>query len=135
MRCRELRIGDELVDSDNKIHSVDHIYYEVLEEPVTVYNFQVEDFHTYHVGYTGVLVHNAGRSYKKPASGDRKKRSTDVPSRFKGERPFVGESGRDFAKRLLDADLGEENYPIGSNTEFSALQKNGDRGFVDPPKK
>ena len=32
---------------------------EILEEPVKVYNFQVEDFHTYHVGQNGVLVHNA----------------------------------------------------------------------------
>ena len=32
---------------------------EILEEPVTVYNFQVADFHTYYVGQNGVLVHNA----------------------------------------------------------------------------
>ena len=30
-----------------------------MDKPVTVYNFQVEDFHTYHVGNLGVLVHNA----------------------------------------------------------------------------
>ena len=28
-----------------------------------MYNFQVEDFHTYHVGTNGVLVHNAGKDY------------------------------------------------------------------------
>ena len=32
---------------------------EQLEEPIKVYNFQVEDFHTYHVRVCGVLVHNA----------------------------------------------------------------------------
>ena len=31
---------------------------EGLEEPVTVYNFEVADFHTYFVGESGVLVHN-----------------------------------------------------------------------------
>ena len=31
---------------------------EGLEEPVTVYNFEVADFHTYFVGDSGVLVHN-----------------------------------------------------------------------------
>jgi hypothetical protein len=31
----------------------------LTEEPVTVYNFQVEDFHTYYVGECGVWVHNA----------------------------------------------------------------------------
>ena len=32
---------------------------EILDEPVKVYNFQVDDFHTYHVGENGILVHNA----------------------------------------------------------------------------
>lgn len=31
----------------------------MTEEPVKVYNFEVEDFHTYHVSGFGVLVHNA----------------------------------------------------------------------------
>ena len=31
---------------------------EILENPVTVYNFEVEGFHTYYVGDTNVLVHN-----------------------------------------------------------------------------
>ncbi len=31
---------------------------EGLEEPVTVYNFEVADFHTYFVGESGALVHN-----------------------------------------------------------------------------
>ena len=29
-----------------------------LENPVTVYNFAVEDYHTYFVGENGILVHN-----------------------------------------------------------------------------
>jgi len=32
---------------------------ETCVTPVTVYNFEVEDFHTYHVGYFGILVYNA----------------------------------------------------------------------------
>lgn len=36
---------------------------EILEKPVTVHNFQVADFHIYHVGRVGVLVHNAGNGY------------------------------------------------------------------------
>jgi hypothetical protein len=32
---------------------------EETEELVSVYNFQVEDFHTYQVGKNGVLMHNA----------------------------------------------------------------------------
>ena len=32
----------------------------MTDEPVKVYNFEVEDFHTYYAGGLGVLVHNAG---------------------------------------------------------------------------
>ena len=31
----------------------------MTDKPVKVYNFQVEDFHTYHVGKNGVWVHNS----------------------------------------------------------------------------
>lgn len=34
------------------------VQHELLESPVTVYNFEVEGFHTYFVGSTSVLVHN-----------------------------------------------------------------------------
>lgn len=55
----ELRIGNELINSNGNILFVEDIKIELVENPVTVYNFQVEDFHTYHVGENGVLVHNA----------------------------------------------------------------------------
>ena len=38
--------------------TVEDISNEGLEEPVTVYNFEVKDFHTYFVGESGALVHN-----------------------------------------------------------------------------
>lgn len=38
--------------------TVEDISNEGLEEPVTVYNFEVRDFHTYFVGENGIFVHN-----------------------------------------------------------------------------
>ena len=38
--------------------TVEDISNEGLEEPVTVYNFEVAEFHTYFVGECGALVHN-----------------------------------------------------------------------------
>lgn len=57
------QIGDILVNSDREIYPVENIFFEVVEKPETVYNFQVEDFHTYHVSESSVLVHNA-KNYK-----------------------------------------------------------------------
>ena len=66
----QLCIGSPLQNADGKILEVEQIYKEYLEEDeeVTVYNFQVEDWHTYHVGEMEVLVHNAG-NYNNGGSG------------------------------------------------------------------
>ena len=55
--CR-LRAGDILVLQSGKYVIVEKVQHEILESPITVYNFEVEDFHTYYVGESAVLVHN-----------------------------------------------------------------------------
>lgn len=53
-------IGAELVDKDGNVFQVEHIYRETLENgSEKVYNFKVDDYHTYFVGRTMILVHNA----------------------------------------------------------------------------
>lgn len=54
----DLRAGDILVKSNGEYVVVEAVEHELLEEPITVYNFEVEGFHTYYVGDTSVLVHN-----------------------------------------------------------------------------
>ena len=55
-----LWIGAELVDKDGNVFQVEQIYRENLEETSKkVYNFKVDDYHTYFVGRTMILVHNA----------------------------------------------------------------------------
>lgn len=41
---------------------VEWVEHEILENPITVYNFEVEDYHTYFVGNDAVLVHNSCRA-------------------------------------------------------------------------
>lgn len=55
-----------VINSSGDAYSVEHIRFELVEKPVKVYNFEVEDFHTYHVGKNSILVHNAnnyGKSF------------------------------------------------------------------------
>lgn len=54
----KLRAGDILVLSNGEYVVVEAIQHELLESPIKVYNFEVEDFHTYFVGESSVLVHN-----------------------------------------------------------------------------
>src|SRR5690606_23874879 len=51
-----LQVGDLVLQRDQNWLAVDGV--EILEEKATVYNFEVEAYHTYFVGSSGSLVHN-----------------------------------------------------------------------------
>lgn len=53
-----LRAGDNLVLVNGKHVVIENVQHEILETPVTVYNFEVQDLHTYFVGQVSILVHN-----------------------------------------------------------------------------
>ena len=53
-----LRVGDILVLVNGNYVVVELIYHEFLETPIIVYNFEVENCHTYFVGNNSILVHN-----------------------------------------------------------------------------
>ena len=63
LNAGELYVGAKMVTANGEIYQVERMSLEVVQEPQKVYNFQVEDFHTYHVGAEGVLVHNASEEY------------------------------------------------------------------------
>ena len=66
----KLRAGDILVKNNGEYVVVEKVQHEILEAPITVYNFEVEDYHTYYVAASAdsdlfVLVHNrCGTSYE-----------------------------------------------------------------------
>ena len=60
IKAGELIVGDELLDVNGNVLLVENFDVELTDDSVKVYNFQVEDYHTYHVSGLGVLVHNAG---------------------------------------------------------------------------
>lgn len=127
----QLCIGSPLQNADGKILEVEQIYKEYLEEDeeVTVYNFQVEDWHTYHVGEMEVLVHNAGNygeitdnhlvvsseeATNLPIKGRPANSSADLlnPDGSVKQRRFYDELGR--AKKDIDfnhSDDGTHNFP------------------------
>ena len=55
----QLRTGDRLQLVNGEYAIVEQVQHEILEAPVKVYNFEVEDFHTYYVGEESALVHNS----------------------------------------------------------------------------
>ena len=54
----ELQVGDELQRADGSNLTIDKVEFVKLDEPITVYNFTVADYHTYYVTDLGIWVHN-----------------------------------------------------------------------------
>lgn len=131
----KLRAGDILVMSNGEYVVVEQVEHELLESPVRVYNFEVEDFHTYFVGDTSVLAHNACRvktgnvkdkvvySSRRAAFRDAKRKAgipvssqpISVTKAKKGAKVFAGRS-----------------YNYGKNKvveHYGHVYKNGSMGF------
>lgn len=93
----ELRAGDILWTVNGEYVVVEQIQHEILESPVTVYNFRVSNNHTYFVGNNGVGVHNTGCT---PSSGNNVKfgsdsKSADKLARQMEQRGWTEQSVRD----------------------------------------
>ncbi len=63
-----LLVGDKLISVNGEDLVIEKFFIEECESPVTVHNFQVEDFHTYFVGDCAVWVHNKNCKPRSPKS-------------------------------------------------------------------
>jgi len=57
--AKDLNLNDKLEIQNGEDAFVDAIRREKLDQSIQVFNFEVEDFHTYYVGVNCVLVHNS----------------------------------------------------------------------------
>ena len=98
-------VGDKLVSVNGEDLRIEDYYIELTEEPVSVYNFQVDDFHTYFVGDCAVWVHNDKCKVVKTERGNE-------------EIPIVGNPGspswKNAVKSIREA-KGKGNNYIASN--------------------
>ena len=68
-----LVIGSELINDEGYTVCVENILRESNRDGVEVFNFKVEDYHTYYVGEEHILVHNADYKTRVPKQGVIKK--------------------------------------------------------------
>ena len=54
----ELTEGEYVENAAGELLQITSVQQELLTEPVTVYNFEVEDWHTYYVSKEEIFVHN-----------------------------------------------------------------------------
>ncbi len=58
LHVRDIKVNDELIDSNNNKMTVEKIEIVELTEEINVYNFEVKDNHNYFVTNQNILVHN-----------------------------------------------------------------------------
>ena len=119
----KLRAGDHLQLVNGEYVTVEKVQHELLEEPVKVYNFEVEDFHTYYVGFGNqVLVHN--------------KCSTDTPLTWN---EFQHVNKGKYTKQEMSeawAKYKELNYPktvVKNTADSTVLRKNMIKDGIQVP--
>ena len=138
----QLRAGDILVLVNGEYVVVEKVQHELLESPVKVYNFQVEDYHTYYVSDAGVLVHNECRpTNASPDKAGRNgalnqaKRDYGIPTSQQPERvlPNIDRRGNvvpgrvyDYGNgRLIRDDVVGHSFPDGGYLPRHFNGKNG----------
>ena len=97
----ELRAGDILLNISGEYVIIEEIQHEILESPITVYNFRVANDHTYFVGISSVGVHNSDYIVEKVP----KRPSIDPDNLYDAEGNYTG--GRlkeDFDSLAFDPD-------------------------------
>lgn len=128
----ELQVGNEVLDSSGNVLVVENRKVEITDEPVKVYNFQVDDFHTYHVGDNAVLVHNAGNNYKgnpleRPKSDfEHIKDVKQIEKKMGLEKGSYHPSGGDGIKSDILKDI-DESFP----GTLKKMGKNPDLAFAN----
>ncbi|WP_041715013.1 hint domain-containing protein [Acetivibrio clariflavus] len=56
--AKNIKVGDRILTDDGELKEVTATIVVDLQEAVRIYNLNVEDYHTYFVGGSGLLVHN-----------------------------------------------------------------------------
>ena len=130
----KLLVGDKLLDVNGNVLLVENLDVELTDDSVKVYNFQVEDYHTYHVSGFGVLVHNAGDDYAKPTEPyNRRKHYGNTPT--KKDRQVVGGSpdhDPPLVKRYYEGDPSTGEKPGYQMTASERRASAQDRSRMKP---
>ena len=91
----DLKVGDKVRLEDGTTGTVEKAKHVALDNPVTVYNFEVEDFHTYYVSEQKVLVHNTCAATAKNATKSKYWKESTV---FKGKKVYQRDDAFDVSR-------------------------------------
>ena len=124
-------MGDTLISVNGNDLIVSDCIIEECENPETVYNFQVEDYHTYFVGECAVWVHNANYNDPNPKINDILK-DKNLRSDNNSLLQYDDFSGKGYEKALTDFNHLE---PVNTKTIKVSSGGEGMVGTLDDGRK
>ncbi len=126
-----LLVCDTLISVNGEDLVIEKFFIEETEEPVDVYNFQVEDYHTYFVGECAVWVHNANYNDPNPKINDILK-DKNLRSDNNSLLQYDDFSGKGYEKALTDFNHLE---PVNTKTIKVSSGGEGMVGTLDDGRK
>lgn len=134
IEAKHLSIGCKLLLSSGEVCSLDSSYYERLVEPIKVFNFEVEDLHTYYVGTIGVLVHNTcgDRNHTKPSQVAKEMGYSKEPERSHGQAVYYKNTAPKPLRYIsYDIDSHNGGYWKAASSPQNLLHKSTRSGTYD----
>ena len=132
----DLRAGDRLQLLNGVYVIIEQVQHELLETPVTVYNFEVDDFHTYYITESQIFVHNANCGTTSPNQMQKQVERGQAPKgvvrvdnpKVPGQQPHVHFS--DGTSLNIDGSVhdAKNGIPNLTNEIRIWLEKNGWKG-------
>ena len=110
----DLKVGDKVRLEDGTTGIVEKAKHAALDNPVTVYNFEVEDFHTYYVSEQKVLVHNTCAATAKNTQVVKSSNQTLKGTSINSKNIRFSQSSVNDAKEIIESmtQKGWDGYPI-----------------------
>lgn len=138
----DLQVGDKLLLSSGQIEAIDEITEELLKEPIKVYNFEVEDWHTYFVSEKNILVHNtcskpvSNKSNTTTSSAVKNRKGSYTQAKDRAGVPRSQQSSRQWTVGDDATRSGYKNYKYDTNPTshgryYEYDTPNGKRVIVD----
>jgi phage-related protein len=125
-----LEPGDRILNSKGELKALLATSVETLQQPEKIYNFTVEDYHTYYVGTNSVLVHNIGCS-KFVTSIIRKIRAIgddilDIMESAGGHtlQKHVSQTNEELIRRAIQEEVEAATSFTNKSTAIKAVQQN-----------
>jgi co-chaperonin GroES (HSP10) len=125
--------GDVLRTYNGELLEVKKVEFEYLDEFIKVYNFEVEDWHTYFVTGTEVLVHNANYGKQKAGAGNGGKVETPHKTVTGGKAPKRGDPNSIYEVKRADGSKSVTYYDDKcrsfSREDYGQLKPHGEMGI------